>query len=131
MERVFGGLLALLACAPVSSAAAAELRLLMFEQPGCIYCARWDAEISPKYPLTDEGEAAPLTRIQLRAPLPEDIILLRPAAFTPTFVLLRDGVETGRIEGYPGEDFFWPMLARLILQAEESRANPAGDNAKK
>ncbi|MDX5356250.1 MAG: thioredoxin family protein [Rhodobacterales bacterium] len=100
---------------------AAELQLLMFEQPGCIYCARWNAEIAPQYPLTDEGKAAPLRRLQLREPLPADLALDRPAAFTPTFVLVADGVEAGRIEGYPGEDFFWPLLARLIA------AVPAGE----
>ena len=104
----------------VQPAAAAELRLLMFEQPGCIYCARWDAEIAPQYPLTEEGRVAPLTRIQLRDKVPEDIALSRPAVFTPTFVLLADGIETGRIEGYPGEDFFWPLLTQLISEAQDA-----------
>jgi hypothetical protein len=104
--------------------ARAELALLMFEQPGCIYCARWDAEIAPEYPLTDEGRAAPLRRLQLRAPLPEDLSLTAPPAFTPTFVLVQDGAEVGRIEGYPGEDFFWPLLMRLIERAETPQPPP-------
>ncbi|QFG35254.1 hypothetical protein BDE18_3401 [Paracoccus pantotrophus] len=109
-------LLALLAAA--WPAGAAELRLLMFEQPGCLYCARWDAEIAPQYPLTDEGRAAPVQRLQMRDPLPPGLELARPVTFTPTFVLMAGDVESGRLEGYPGEDFFWPMLARLIGQAE-------------
>lgn len=96
---------------------AAELQLLMFEQPGCIYCARWNADVAPEYPLTDEGRAAPLRRLQLRDPLPEGITLDRPAVFTPTFVLVADGAEQARIEGYVSEDFFWPMLARMIAAA--------------
>ena len=32
----------------------------------------------------------------------------------PTFVMLNDGRETGRIEGYPGDEFFWPLLNELI-----------------
>ncbi len=105
-----------LALAPVA-AAAGELQLLMFEQPGCIYCARWDEEIAPQYPLTEEGKAAPLRRLQLHDPLPGDLSLVRPPVFTPTFVLVEDGAETGRIEGYPGADFFWPLLAGLIAEA--------------
>jgi hypothetical protein len=105
-------------CAP-SSLAAAELRLLMFEQPGCQYCAQWTEEIAPQYPLTDEGRAAPVERVQLRAPLAEGITLTAPPVFTPTFVLLRDGTEVGRIEGYPGEHFFWPLLGQLIAQATQ------------
>jgi len=98
-------------------ALAEGVQLLMFEQPGCIYCARWNEEVAPEYPLTAEGQAAPLRRLQLRDPLPEGIDLLSPPVFTPTFVLVKDGVETGRIEGYPGEDFFWPLLAALIRKA--------------
>ena len=98
--------------------AVAGLGLLMFEQPGCIYCARWTEEVGPEYPLTDEGRAAPLTRIDLHADLPEGVRITTAPLFTPTFVLLSDGVEVGRIEGYPGEDFFWPLLGGLIRQAE-------------
>jgi hypothetical protein len=112
------GLLALAIFALVpAGATAGELQLLMFEQPGCIYCAAWNEEVAPEYPLTAEGKAAPLRRLQLRAPLPDRITILAPPVFTPTFVLVEDGVETGRIEGYPGEDFFWPLLAGLIAEA--------------
>ena len=93
---------------------AADLRLVMVEQPGCVYCRAWDADISAIYPKTAEGKRAPLTRIQLRAPLPDDMRFDRPAGFTPTFVLLEDGAEVGRIEGYPGEDFFWGLLGQML-----------------
>lgn len=99
--------------------AATELRLLMFEQPGCMYCARWDAEVAPEYPLTEEGKAAPLQRLQLHGPLPDGLALTRAVSFTPTFVLMRDGAETGRLEGYPGEDFFWPLLGAMIAEAAQ------------
>ncbi|MCR8726207.1 hypothetical protein NUW50_18010 [Frigidibacter sp. SLM-1] len=100
--------------------ALAELRLLMFERPGCIYCAKWDRTIAPVYPKTTEGQAAPLTRLQISEPLPEGITLTRAhPVFTPTFVLLRDGVEQGRIEGYPGEDFFWGLLDQMLEAARQ------------
>ena len=91
----------------------------MFEQPGCIYCAAWNEEVAPEYPLTAEGKAAPLRRLQLRDPLPEGLTVVSPPVFTPTFVLVEDGMETGRIEGYVGEEFFWPLLAELIADAKE------------
>ncbi len=113
--------LALLAPALASFAApaAAELRLLMVEQPGCAYCARWDAEIAPIYPKTPEGQAAPLERVQLRGPYPEGIELGPRPVFTPTFILVQDDRETGRIEGYPGEDFFWGLLSRMMTETGE------------
>lgn len=101
--------------APLGAAAGTEL--LMVEQPGCAYCARWHEEVGPEYPLTEEGKAAPLRPVQLREPLPEGVVLVSKPVFTPTFVLLRDGRELGRIEGYPGEDFFWPLLAQMLKDA--------------
>ena len=40
--------------------------LLMFEDPACVWCRRWHAEIGPSYPNTTEGQRAPLRRIHIR-----------------------------------------------------------------
>ena len=106
---------AVLSVLPV--AALADMALLMAEEDGCMWCARWDAEISDIYPKTPEGQAAPLQRIDIHHPLPGNVALNRPLHFTPTFVLLDDGHEIGRIEGYPGEDFFWGLLGVLLRDA--------------
>jgi hypothetical protein len=100
------------------SLAVAQLQLVMFEQVGCSYCARWTREIGPIYPLTTEGKAAPLRRIDIHDPLPDDITLTRPAVFTPTFVLVLEGAEQGRLEGYISQDFFWGLLAQMIDQTK-------------
>lgn len=109
-------LAATLLCALVAGPVRAETRLLMAEEAGCIYCAHWNAEIGSIYAKTGEGQAAPLRRIDKAAPLPDDITLLRPVSFTPTFVLLINGTEVARIEGYPGEDFFWGLLGQMLEQ---------------
>ena len=69
--------------------------LVMVEQPGCTYCARWDAEIAPAYPKTAEGRFAPLRREQLRA-LPDDVQPARRVMFTPTFLIVEEGREIAR-----------------------------------
>ena len=115
MRRSLAALLIALLAGPAT--AAAELELLMIEARGCPWCARWEAEIGGAYALTEEGRAAPLRRARLGGPLPEGVELARPARVTPTFVLLRAGRETGRIEGHPGPDFFYPMLRGLIGEA--------------
>ncbi len=85
----------------------------MVEQPGCEWCARWNEEIAPVYPKTSEGGFAPLRRVDLRA-LPDDLQVARRVMFTPTFLIVDGGRELARLEGYPGEDFFWPLLADLL-----------------
>lgn len=99
-----------------ASAAHAETFLGMAEEVGCMWCAQWNAEVAPEYPKTSEGRAAPLRRFDKKA-TPADIALARPVRFTPTFVLVRDGREVARIEGYPGEDFFWGLLQRMLTEA--------------
>lgn len=97
-----------------AASARAELQLMMAEEPGCLWCARWNEEIGPIYPKTDEGAAAPLRRVNLLDPMPSDIVLARRINYTPTFILLVEGIETNRIEGYPGDDFFWGLLGQML-----------------
>lgn len=94
--------------------ARADMQLLMFEEPGCIWCQRWHDDVGGEYALTPEGRMAPLERLGLHAALPEDIDLNSRPRYSPTFVVVRDGAEIGRIEGYPGEDFFWGLLGRIL-----------------
>ena len=89
--------------------------LVMFERPGCGWCARFNAEIEPIYAKTDEGRALPLRRVDLAQPLPADLAGIDPGAFTPTFVVVDDqGREIGRIRGYPGDAFFFGLLGRIM-----------------
>ena len=100
---------------PIS--AQAETRLLMAEEQGCVWCERWHEEISEIYPKTAEGKTAPLLRYDLHNETPENVTFARRVHFTPTFILVDDGVEVGRIEGYPGEDFFWGLLTIMLQDA--------------
>ncbi|MGD9864851.1 MAG: hypothetical protein AB7S99_16750 [Pseudodonghicola sp.] len=120
--KLFAGALAALTLA--GPAVAAEL--VMVEQVGCAWCARWNAEIAPAYPKTSEGKFAPLRRVDLRA-LPEDLELARRVSFTPTFLLVEDGREIARMEGYPGEDFFWPMLDQLLSEHSDYEPGTKGN----
>lgn len=97
------------------AAPAAATELVMVEDAGCVWCARWDAEIAPAYPKTSEGRFAPLRRVDLHD-MPEDLQVTRLVRFTPTFLVVEDDRELARLEGYPGEDFFWPVLARLLKE---------------
>lgn len=92
----------------------------MVEERGCIWCARWNAEIGPIYPQTAEGAAAPLRRIDLHAPMPEDLVFESRPRLTPTFILTDDGQEVARIEGYAGDEFFWVMVSAMIASATRS-----------
>ena len=93
---------------------ASDVRLIMVEQPGCAYCAAWDDEIAPAYGKTEEGRFAPLERADLHIGPPEGVEYDRKVRFTPTFVLVQDGEEIARMEGYVGQDFFWPLYRAML-----------------
>ncbi|MEM6985753.1 MAG: thioredoxin [Pseudomonadota bacterium] len=107
------------ACAFGARATAEEgAVLVMFDEDHCPYCERWHAEIGVVYAKTAEGKRAPLRQVDVHGPLPSDLPGLEPARFSPVFVLWQGGREWGRILGYPGEDFFWPMLDELLSQLD-------------
>ncbi len=97
--------------------------LIMFEQRACVWCDRFNHEIAPAYARTDEGKRAPLRRIDIGAPLPPDLAFVQRERFTPVFVLVDNGREYGRIRGYPGETFFFGLLANMIERLD--RGAPA------
>lgn len=88
--------------------------LVMVEEQGCAWCARWKAEIGPIYPKTAEGRAVHLRHMDISDRNPDDFTLARRVSFTPTFVLVDDGREIDRIEGYPGEEMFWWRLSAML-----------------
>ena len=114
---------------PALAGPAAAAELLMFEQPGCPFCRKFDAEIAPDYPRSRIGMLAPLRRVNIFEDRRGGIPGLTPAVFTPTFVLVGDdGTEIGRLEGYPGRKWFYPEIEALMEGRETflGKADPAG-----
>ncbi|MGB1209039.1 MAG: thioredoxin family protein [Paracoccaceae bacterium] len=107
----------------------AEPVLIMVDQPGCYYCELWTTDIGPIYPKTPEGQFAPLVRRDIDDGPPEGGRFARRVSFTPTFVLMDDGAELARIEGYPGEDFFWGLLGMMLKAHTDFAAADATDPA--
>lgn len=98
-------------------APAAGLELYMIEQRGCVYCGKWEHEVAEAYANSPEGARAPLRRLDLRAAVPEGVTFASRPVFTPTFILVEDGTELGRIEGYLSAAFFWEYLGVLLEKA--------------
>lgn len=95
--------------------------LVMFERAGCVWCLRWDREVAAIYPKTPEGMKAPLRKISLDRPVPADLKLTPPVFYTPTFVLMDEGREIGRITGYLGDDAFWGLLTSMTSKLDSKK----------
>jgi len=117
-QHLFALLLALLPASGAVAQDAAGFRLLMIEQAGCYYCRVFNRDVAPVYESSTEGLAAPLLRADLRGALPDGVTLSSLPFVTPTFILLDpNGVEVERLTGYPGDDFFWPYIGDMLVQA--------------
>ncbi|MGC1497027.1 MAG: hypothetical protein WA790_14545 [Sulfitobacter sp.] len=113
MRAIFTFFIVLMTALP-----ALAVELVMVDQRGCIYCERWEAEIGPAYPKTTEGRFAPLRKINIRV-VADEIDIKRRVVFTPTFLVVDEGKELIRIEGYPGADFFWPLLDKALRETTQ------------
>ncbi len=97
-----------------STLAANDIELLVIEQDFCPYCERFNREIALTYPKTSEGQRAPLRKLDLFEPWPSEYVNVTPANFTPTFILVHNGLEIDRITGYPGDEYFWFLIGEML-----------------
>lgn len=95
---------------------AQAVELIMVEQQGCQYCIAWKEKLGSIYPKTEAGKFAPLTMVDITEGAPEGVTFDGPVVYTPTFILIEGGQELARIEGYPGEDFFWALLEKMLTE---------------
>ncbi|WBU59768.1 thioredoxin family protein [Paracoccus albus] len=107
--------LCLLVINPVR-AAASNLQLLVAHDTSCGDFARWQSEIGPGYAESNVGRAAPLLSVNIQGPWPNGLALASAPRQTPTFILLRNGQEIGRIEGYGDANRFLAQLNSLMKQ---------------
>ncbi len=95
----------------------------MFEADYCTWCQIWEEEIGGIYHLTSESCQAPLKIIDFTTgDMPENFSIVEPVIYTPTFVLINNQQEVGRITGYPGADFFWVELNDIIKRGLPEQA---------
>jgi len=97
--------------------AAGPARLVMLERHDCPFCRLWHREVGERaWNLSDLGRRAPLRRVDVAGGLPPDLGFLGEWRLTPSFVLVRDETEIGRLVGYRGDLFFWQGAEQLIAR---------------
>jgi Thioredoxin-like domain len=92
--------------------------LVMFEQGGCVWCARWNHDVAPVYGKTAEAKILPLRRVDIGQQAAAGVTLAAPVRYTPTFVVVDNGREVGRITGYINDEAFWGLLDALAAKLE-------------
>jgi hypothetical protein len=98
----------------IAARAPTGLELIAFEVPGCAYCPVFRRDVAPSYAASRAGKAAPLRYVDLNDAAADSFRLSAPITVVPTLVLVKDGVEVGRIAGYAGRENVHRLLAPLL-----------------
>lgn len=89
---------------------AADAQLVVYEAEDCPYCARFEADV-----LADWQARVPFVKTRAQQ-APVGWTLAGPLLATPTIVLFKQGKETARFTGYPGDaKAFWHWLGFYLL----------------
>lgn len=93
---------------------ASDLRLVMFTSKDCPVCQAWEREIGSVYQKSNYQVALPLTRVNFSAGTSDRMSLQEPISGTPTFIILENGEEVGRILGFTDKEMFWWELSSFL-----------------
>ena len=115
----------------VAAPAIQAAELIVFHSPDCGWCRVWEREVGIVFPRTAEARVLRLSRVDVADPLPSRLQNLKRVHYTPTFVVLDEGREIGRIAGYKGEEFFWWELQEIIQRLPSSKTHTATNMALK
>lgn len=111
-SRIALAVLSVCSIAFVGTATAAEL--IYIADPSCAPCKLFDRQVAPLYPKTGEARLAPLRSLPFGQPLPAAYGYIVAPRAAPTFVLVDNGRELGRFEGYSSDELFWMNLSVLL-----------------
>ena len=101
------------------TARAKAATLILIENKNCQRCIAWEKQVGNIYSKTETGKLAPLRRININEAWPKELMFIKKAVYTPTFILLDKKKEIGRIFGFTSDYQFWGQLEKLISQISD------------
>ena len=107
--------LALTLIAP-NKIAAADSRLIMVTSDHCSYCQAWELDVGAVYDKSPYAPTLPLTRVDIGNVKPENVTFQKPIVGTPTFLIIHNGQEIARQNGYTGAEMFWWWLSEYAAE---------------
>ncbi len=87
--------------------------VIVFEADGCTYCQVLRRRALPHYKASRVSQIAPMRFVNVSTADLTGLGISSRIAMAPTVVLMRDGREVNRINGYAGAD----AIVRLVVDA--------------
>ena len=91
-----------------------NVELIVLEAPGCIYCTIFRRDVLPSYQASERARSVPVRFFDVNDSALEQLGLDGPINIVPTFVVLKNNKEIGRIPGYVGPENFYHTINYLL-----------------
>ena len=91
--------------------ATADSRLIMVTSDHCPSCQAWELDVGKVYDKSPYATTLPLTRVEIGSKMPRGVTFQKPVVGTPTFLIIHNGQEIGRQNGYIDGEMFWWWLS--------------------
>jgi thioredoxin-related protein len=95
-------------------ATAETMELVVMEAPGCVYCTLFRRDVLPSYTASQQAKDLPIRFVDLNDEAANALGLDGPIDVVPTFVVMKNNHEVGRIPGYMGPEFFFHSINHII-----------------
>ena len=96
--------------------AVADSRLIMVTSDYCPSCQAWELDVGKVYDKSPYATTLPLTRVEIGSKMPRGVTFQKPVVGTPTFLIIHNGQEIGRQNGYIDEEMFWWWLSEYTAK---------------
>jgi hypothetical protein len=96
--------------------AASAAQLVYVEWMDCGYCKIFNRQMAWAYTSSAIGKKVPLRRLDILRRWPADLKQVNRPSYTPVFILVENGREVGRFDGYTSPQGFKQNLQRLLLR---------------
>ena len=96
---------------------AGNIELIVMEAPGCIYCTVFRRDVLPAYQSSERAKDVPIRFLDVNDAAVNALGLDEPVNIVPTFVVLKDNREVGRLPGYVGPEAFFHTINYLLSTA--------------
>lgn len=121
--RVAVAAIALALTLPLSQAArdlssnppsAPSAELIVIEVDGCIYCRVFRRDILPAWLASPHSRNVPIRFVDYNGPGASGLPVSGPVKIVPTFIMIKDDREIGRIPGYIGRTEFFRAVTHML-----------------
>lgn len=94
-------------------AATPQMELVVLEVDGCIYCNVFRQRHLANYKASRQGKKIPIRFVNINDPAVGNLGLSQPVGIVPTFVVLQNNQEIGRIPGLVGHHDFYRAIDHI------------------